>query len=256
MKLPEISIIIPIFDNFFLNKTLKSVLNQTYKNYEVIIVNDNPKIVDLSYSKICKNKKIKIINNLKNFGPAKSRHIGINKARGKYIAFLDSDDVWKKDKLKLQLRYMKKNNLVITFTNYEIIDEFDKTIYRIRVKDKFFDYKKYLIKRGIVNSSVIIKKELLTDDITKSTNRRYAEDTLWWLKLMKKNITIHNFEKYLVKYRISSTGLSSNFFFKIKNVYGLYRNDLKICVMKTIYIFINLFIYKFNFIRLRSKNRN
>src|SRR6056300_1422137 len=95
-----ISIIIPYYKKKkFISKTLKSILNQTYKNFEIIIIYDDIDFTELFYIKklIKNNKKIKIIINKKNLGVSKSRNIGIKHSRGTYIAFIDSDDKWKKD---------------------------------------------------------------------------------------------------------------------------------------------------------------
>ena len=106
-----ISIIIPYYrKKKYIKKTLVSVLNQTYKNIEIIIIYDDQSKDDLRYLKtiIADNSKIKIIDNKENIGPGFSRNKGIRISRGEYIAFIDSDDIWKKNKLKYQLKQMLK----------------------------------------------------------------------------------------------------------------------------------------------------
>ena len=108
-----ISIIIPYYKKkFFIFKTLQSILNQSYQNFEIIIVYDDIDMSDLPYlKKIIKgNKRIKILINKQNLGVSKSRNIGIKKSRGRYIAFIDSDDTWKKNKLRTQIQFMEKKN--------------------------------------------------------------------------------------------------------------------------------------------------
>ena len=109
----EVSIIIPFFENFnFLNRALESIHAQKFKNYEIIVINDNPSNDDsFNFKKIRKKfKKLKIINNKFNIGAGLSRNKGIKYSKGKYIAFLDSDDYWQKNKLKTQINFMKKKN--------------------------------------------------------------------------------------------------------------------------------------------------
>ena len=120
-----VTVIIPYYKKKqYIAKTIKSVITQSYKNIEIIIIYDNDTDRDLNYIKKLKilDSRIKLIVNKKNIGAGKSRNKGIQIAKGKYISFLDSDDLWKKDKLKKQLRIMKRKNLSITHTSYEIIN--------------------------------------------------------------------------------------------------------------------------------------
>lgn len=112
----EISVIIPFFDDmFFLKKAVNSVLKQSYKNYEIIIIHDNPKtkkkLIHLQKF-FYKYSKIRLISNKKNLGAGYSRNRGIKLAKGRFIAFLDSDDVWKKNKLLIQRNFMKKKKII------------------------------------------------------------------------------------------------------------------------------------------------
>ena len=116
--------IIPYFKKRdYIKRSLDSVLNQTYKNYEIIIIYDDVNLDDLSYiKKISENKsKIKIVINKENLGAGRSRNIGIENSSGKIIT-LDSDDEWLPEKLEKQLKFMLKNNYKFTFCNYDKID--------------------------------------------------------------------------------------------------------------------------------------
>ena len=156
-----VSVIVPYFKKKkFIEKTIKSILSQSYKNFEIIVVYDDLNRSDLKYIKKIKNydDRIRLIINNKTLGAGISRNIGINKAKGKYIAFLDADDLWKKDKIKSQLNYMIKHNLEISHTDYEILSGNNKNKKIIKARS-FVDYKKLLFSCDIGLSTVMLKKK-------------------------------------------------------------------------------------------------
>ena len=121
----NVSIIIPYYKKKkFILKTLNSIYQQSFTNYETLIIYDDENLEDLKFLKtITKNKKnTKIIKNKKNIGAGLSRNVGIANAKGEYIAFIDADDIWEKNKLKFQIEFMKDNKLDFTHTSYNIID--------------------------------------------------------------------------------------------------------------------------------------
>ena len=120
--MPLVSVIMPYYKkiNFVIN-AINSVLNQSYQNFELILVYDDTNLSDLEIIKneFKNNPKLKIIKNNKNFGAGISRNIGISKSIGEIIAFIDSDDYWFQQKLEKQLDFMNHNNLDFTFCNYK-----------------------------------------------------------------------------------------------------------------------------------------
>ena len=113
------SIIIPYYKSEkFIKKTISSIISQTYKKWEIIIVDDENSNISAEVLNTLKNKKIRIFKNKKNIGVAKSRNFGITKAKGNLICFIDSDDYWHKNKLMEQISEMKKNNYNISYTSY------------------------------------------------------------------------------------------------------------------------------------------
>ena len=120
--MPLVSIILPYYKKInYIANTLNSVLNQTYQDFEIILIYDDAKLDDLLIIKneFGDNPKIKIIKNNENLGAGISRNIGINHAKGEIIAFIDADDLWLPNKLEKQTRFMKENNFQFTFCNYE-----------------------------------------------------------------------------------------------------------------------------------------
>ena len=185
MKL--VSIIIPYYKKkSYFEQTLKSILKQKYKFFEILIIYDDNNKEDLPFLKTLKkkDKRIKLFINKKNIGAGMSRNKGIKLSKGKYIAFIDSDDLWHPEKLKIQLNFMVKNRVLISHTSYNIIDQKNLKIgYR---EAKKIEYKDLLKSCDIGLSTVMIKKTLLK-------NRYFAklktkEDYILWLKLAKKRM--------------------------------------------------------------------
>lgn len=219
----KVSVIIPYYKKrFFFFDTLKSALNQTYKNFEIIIIYDDENREDLEYlKKITRfNKKITILVNKKNLGPGYSRNKGIKYSKGKYIAFLDADDLWSKKKLTLQINFMKKNKINFCHTSYRIINEKNNFLGR-QIIEKCISYDDLLRSCDIGLSTVIVKKDIIKNN--NFPNLRTKEDYVFWLKLIKKN-KIYGFKKIVSSWRRSKNSLSSSFFQKIFDAFKVYYN--------------------------------
>ena len=183
---PLVSVIIPYHKKkFYFEKTINSILNQKYKNFEIILIYDDNNLEELDFlKKIKKNfKNIKLIINKKNIGAGLSRNKGILLSRGTYIAFCDADDIWKKNKLNLQIKFMRKYNLNFSHTNYFIIDKNEKKIGKFKVKSKI-EYQDLLKSCDIGLSTVIVKKTLLRKNLF--CNLQTKEDFHLWLQIIKK----------------------------------------------------------------------
>lgn len=251
MEKDLISIIVPVYNaEKFLDQTISTVLDQTYKNWELILVND--KSTDSSVEIINKyiemNKNIKLIQNVKNSGAAVSRNNGIEVASGKYIAFLDADDLWEKDKLEQQINVLKKNSEVgMVFTGSSFIDEQNinyNFILKIPEKIKY----KELLKQNVIScSSVLIKKEYAQR--YKMPKGYIHEDFYTWLNLLKDNVEVVGINKPLLKYRISHKSKSGNKFKAAKMNYNVYKL-MKLNIFKRIYYMI---IYSYRGIKKYSK---
>ena len=216
-----ISVIIPYYKKkFFFKKTFNSVSQQKYKNFEVIIIYDDEDKTDLNYVKsVIKNSRnTKLIINKKNLGAGNSRNKGIKISNGKYLSFIDADDLWKKDKLKLQYDFMVKNNFNITHTSYEIVNSNDKIV-GYRLAKKIQNYKNLISSFDIGLSSVMIKKNILKN--YKFSNLITKEDYSLWLKLSKK-YPIYGLNNVLVKWRKTDNSLSSNNIQKFKDAFSIY----------------------------------
>ena len=185
-----VSIVIPYYKKKkYINQTINSVLNQTYKNFEVIIIYDDEELQDLNYLKsiVKLDKRISLIINKKKLGAGLSRNRGIKLSKGKYIAFLDSDDYWSKNKLKAQITFMNLNKHSISHTTYQIVNRDNKKI-SIRKARNFFEIKDLLYSCDIGLSTVILKKKLFSNNI-KFPKIKTKEDFILWLQILKKENT-------------------------------------------------------------------
>ena len=203
-------------------KTLNSILNQSYKNYEIIFVYDdkNKKELDYINKLLLRFKKKKIIFNKSNLGVAKSRNIAMKYAKGSYITFIDSDDIWKKDKLKKQLKFMSQNSCSLSFTSYNVIDDRDKVIKEMKVsKDATYDNLYWSNFIGL--STVMINKKYIPSKIH-FPNLKTQEDFALWLSLLRKGFKLRHFSKNLSSWRKTKNSLSSNIVQKLKDAFRLY----------------------------------
>ena len=223
-KNPKVSIILPNYNSFpHIKETITSVLNQSYKNWELIIVDDNSDTKTKKIlHKIKKNKKIKIFFLKVNKGAGYCRNFALNKINSSYIAFLDSDDLWVKNKLSLQMNFMQKNNYEFTYTYYTTFKKYKKNLLKkIFTKNKF-DYSSFIKDTSIGTSTIVLKKKL-TKNI-KFSDTPILEDYFFKCQLLKKVKHAYCLNKYLTLYQIRDNSLQSN---KLRNVYWLWLINSK-----------------------------
>ena len=246
-----VSAIIPYFKKKkFIDQSISSVLNQSYSNIEIIIIYDDEEKSDLEYlrTNYNSNKKIKIIVNDKNIGAGFSRNKGIREAKGKYVCFIDSDDIWKKEKVENQLNYMKKNNFKISHTSYEIINDKNEVIGKRQAKD-FNNIKDILTSCDIGLSSVILEKNLITDQ-TQFSNLKTKEDFVLWLKILKSKVIIGGLDENLLIWRKTEKSLSSSIIQKLFDGFRVYKIYMGFSFVSSVYyllcLSLNFLKKKFN----------
>ena len=236
-----VSVIIPFYKKTkYIHETVDSILKQTYQNIEILIVYDDLEKDDLNFLKesFSDNHKIKIIVNDTNLGAGLSRNKGIAAAEGSYIGFIDADDLWSKEKISKQISYMKKNNFQISHTSYEIINE-EGTILSTRKSKHFDNYKKILTSCDIGLSSVLLKKELINEEI-KFASLKTKEDFVLWLKILKSGFEIGALEESLMSWRKTKGSLSSSIFQKLKDGFKVYNHYMNYNLIKSLYLLISL----------------
>ena len=219
---PLVSIIISYYKKKkYIKKTLDSILNQSYRNYEVIFIYDDKNKSDLSLIKslLKKFKKKKLIINNTNLGVSKSRNKGLKYSNGLYLAFIDADDIWKKNKLKYQTRFMKKNNFDLSFTFYDIFQINTKTK---KVKKIYFkvDYESLFQSNYIGLSTVMFSRKIISK--IHFPNLKTQEDYTLWLKLLRKGVKFGYVNKILTSWRKTKNSLSSNISQKLLDAFKMY----------------------------------
>ena len=240
MKL--VSIIIPYFKKKkYIADTINSILNQTYKNFEIIIVYDDPEKKDLEYIKklISTDNRVKLIVNEKNLGAGISRNIGIDISAGTFIAFIDADDMWERTKLEEQIKFMESQNINFCHTTYKIINEENQFLSSRKARN-FFNINDLAKSCDIGLSTVLLKREILGSN--KFPNLKTKEDFVLWLKLISNSVKIYGLDKELTRWRKARNSLSSSSFQKIVDAYKVYNIYMKYNMIKSIYYLICLSI--------------
>ena len=240
------SVVMPAYNSEkYIAEAIESVIKQTYTNWELLIINDcstdNTEEIIKSY--LQKDTRIKLIKQKENQGVANARNTGIEKAKGRYIAFLDADDYWNKEKLQKQIQILQTSNADITYTAYLMIDETGKTIKKRSVK-KTLKLKDLLKENSIIFSSVVCKKERLMDKNFKS--EWYHEDYIFLLDLSKESKNFVGINENLMQYRVHQRGRSFNKQSAAKYRWKIYREHLGLNLLKSMYYFI---AYAWNGIR-------
>ena len=240
-KEKKIDIILPNFNSSeYIKETIKSIIDQTFKNWKLIIVDDcSDKKTRTLLKKFSKNKRIKIYWLKKNKGAGYCRNYAIKKSKSPYLAFIDSDDIWKKDKLETQLRFMENNNYLFTYTNYET---FGKKIKFISPA-KEYDFKKFVNDTSICTSTMIIKRNILKN--VEFINSEICEDYFFKCKILK-ICNAYCLDDYLTKYRIRKNSLQSS---SLKNFYWIWKINREYNKFNFLENFFSLFFISINSLR-------
>lgn len=249
---PLVSIVTPVHNGeAFFAETVKTVCEQSYQNWEWIIVDDNSddKTVDIINGAIKKqDDRIKLIRFERNGGAAKARNAGMKAAKGDYLCFLDADDLWAKDKIKKQIKFTKEGGFAFSFTGYEFADAKGKPNGKIvRVPNKI-TYKQALKNTTIWTSTVMFDMTKLSKDDVSMPDVKRGQDTATWWKVLKKIDCAYGLDEVLSYYRRSAGSLSANKITALKRTWNLYRNVEHLGLWQSAYCFV---IYCFNAVKRR-----
>ena len=237
-----VSVIIPYYKKRnFIKDTIVSVINQSYVYLEILIIYDDTNLNDFEFiQEISKlDNRIQIINNNGRLGAGLSRNKGIERANGKFIAFIDADDTWDPDKLKDQISFMKKRNYQISHTSYFIVNEKKKIIGQRRARD-LMTVDEILTSCDIGLSTVVIEKKVITKTTAKFPQLVTKEDFVFWLTLLKKKYEIYAFDSNLTNWTDTKNSLSSSTVQKLFDGFKVYYYYMNFNMIKSLYYLICL----------------
>lgn len=232
----------------FITETIHSVISQTHTDWELLIVDDasTDGTVALVQNIAVQDDRIRYFVNAEHAGIAPTRNRCIEKSKGRFLAFLDADDVWHPNKLQQQLQFMLEHQVGFSYSSYDLIDENGKPLGKTIQSAGDLDYNDYLRNTIIGCSTVMID----TDKVGRVTvpNFRTSEDTATWLDILKKGFKAYAIEEPLTSYRIRRKSASSNKMKAAADLWRVYRQHEKMSFFKTLCFF---FSYAFNAIKKR-----
>ncbi|MBR5896907.1 MAG: glycosyltransferase family 2 protein, partial [Lachnospiraceae bacterium] len=217
--------------------TVESVFAQEYGNIEIILCENNSTDSTREILKEMSDPRIKVLNLTDVSDAAGARNAGVKEADGRYIAFLDADDLWQKGKLKKQIAFMQEKNAAFCFTGYEFADEDARPLGKIVKVPETITYSEALKNTTIFTSTVVFDMSMLTKEQIEMPHIKSEDTALWW-KLLRTGVAAYGLNENLVYYRRPSKSLSSNKFEAIKRIWNLYRKQEQLSLIKSIACFL------------------
>lgn len=229
-----VSVIMPAYNaEKYISKAIKSVMNQTYHNWELIVIDDGSadSTVDVVSKIAAVEHRVHLYKNQSNMGVSKTRNKGFDLAKGKYIALLDSDDFWHSDKLEKQLALLKEKNADVVYSSYSLINEQSPDKAKAYIVAQQTSYSDMLCENIIGCSTVLMRSE-----ITKMycfDSAFFHEDYVLWLTLLKDGYSFAGCKEVLVDYTVVQNSRSHNKIKAAKNRWIIYRKSQKLSIPKS-----------------------
>lgn len=235
-----VSIVVPVYNaGAYIEETIGMVCAQTYRQWELLLVDDCS--VDDSRERIevfCRrDERIRLIAKERNQGAALARNTGVRNSKGRYIAFLDADDVWLPGKLEKELHFMEERQAAFVFTGYEFGDENGKGTGRVVTVPETLSYKEALSRTVIFTTTVMFDTERIDKALLEMPDIK-SEDTATWWRILRKGYTAYGLNEVLAIYRRPGKSLSSNKLAAMKRIWNLYRREESLSLPYSIYNFI------------------
>ncbi len=237
----KVSVVIPIYNaEGYIAETIESVLNQDYGNWELLLVDDlstdNSIKVMEDIARRHSDREIYILKQEENGGAARARNRGVEEAKGRYIAYLDADDIWEESKLSEQLFFMKEQNAAFSFTGYEFADENGVGTGKVVSVPLTISYKEALRNTTIFTTTVIFDTDLIAKEMLEMPRIKSEDTALWW-KVLRNGYVGYGLNRNLARYRRAGKTLSSNKLEAIRRIWNLYRQAEGLSFLYSIYNF-------------------
>lgn len=218
-----VSVITPAYNAArFIGETIQSVLDQTYSNWEMLIVDDKStdETVAIVQEYMKEDERIKLITLDENSGSAVARNTAMDHAKGKFMAFLDSDDLWMPEKLTKQVAFMEDNGIAFSFTKYVRMQEDGTLTNAVTEAPKTVTYDR-LMKQCVIGClTVMLDRERIGNE--RMINIRTRQDYAFWLALLRKGHLAYGMDEVLAKYRLVENSISSDKLKAAKQNWKLY----------------------------------
>lgn len=235
----KVSIIIPVYNaEKYIRDTVASVQAQTYTNWEIWLIEDSSEDGSRQVLEELAAQDSERIHAFfkENEGAAKARNFGLAKATGRYIAYLDADDLWSPEKLEKQLKYMEENQAAFCFTGYEFANEDGEGTGKVVRVPKTITYKEALKNTTIFTSTVIFDTEKIAKENLEMPDIK-SEDTALWFKVLRTGLVAYGLDENLVRYRRVGGSLSSNKLEALRRIWNLYRKSEHLSIPYSAYNF-------------------
>lgn len=237
----KVSVITPTYNSAkYVEKTIRSVQSQTYTNWEMIIVDDcsTDNTCEIIENIITIDKRIKLIKQEQNQGAGAARTLAMQNSTGKYIAYLDADDIWLPEKLEKQVRFMSENGISFSCTSYEVIDDDGKQLHKYVHMLPRVDYVGFLTNNLLQTVGIMVDAEKVDKKCLVMPGIRRRQDAATWLQILKSGHDCYGLDEILAQYRRANNSLSSNKFKAAKGVWSLYRDIEHLSLPFSCYCFV------------------
>lgn len=236
-----VSIIVPVYHaEKYIEETIRHVAAQTYTDWELLLVvdgsGDRSAQVIRDYQEAEGEDRLRLIVSEENMGAAKARNKGLQEARGRYIAYVDADDLWMPEKLELELQFMREKQAAFVFSGYEFADQHGVGTGKVVHVPEQMSYTDALKNTTIFTSTVLFDTLLIPRELLEMPDIKSEDTALWW-KVLRSGYTAYGLDRNLVLYRRPAESLSSNKVEAIRRIWNLYRRAEGLSIPRSAYYF-------------------
>lgn len=241
MSEEQISIIVPVYNAVrFIRETMDCVVAQTYPHWELLLVEDGSsdgtvEEIEKYIAEKCETR-IRLIKQPANMGAAKARNRGLKEAKGRFIAYLDADDLWVPEKLEKELAFQQEKKAAFVFTGYEFADEHGNGTGKIVHVPEVLTYKQALSNTTIFTTTVMFDREKIATELLEMPDIKSEDTALWW-KVLRNGYTAYGLNENLARYRRAGKSLSSNKLEAVRRIWNLYRKAEGLGVFRSVWHF-------------------